>query len=354
LDLALETDLESIILLKNEKEILPLKSGAKKKIAVIGPLADPDQVELIKKAAGPNAVVRYAKGCGIAQGSRSRPTLIDFEEDLPLIQEAKELAEQSDIVLAFLGGDEYTAKEAYFGSALGDRDSLDPVGQQNYLMQQLQKTKVPIVLVLKHRRTLSIPVFDECSDAILDCWELSERGDEAIAQILFGKVNPSGKLPVTVPRSVGQLPCYYSQKHINYKKGYLFAESDPLYHFGHGLSYTQFKYSNLKIDNKATVKDGNISITFDVTNAGGRTGKEVCQLYVKDVIGSVVRPAKELKDFVKLELKPGQTKNIRFVLGVDKLAFTGIDMLKTVEPGEFKVTVGTSSKDGLEGDFSLK
>jgi beta-glucosidase len=354
LELALKTDLESIILLKNEKEILPLKSGAKKKIAVIGPLAGPGQVELIRKAAGPDAIVRYAKGCEIAQGSRSRPSLVDFEEDLPLIQEAKDLAEQSDIVLVFLGGDERTAKEAYFGSALGDRDSLDPVGQQNYLMQQLQKTKAGIVLVLKHRRTLSISVFDECSDAILDCWELSERGDEAITQILFGQVNPSGKLPVTVPRSVGQLPCYYSQKHINYKKGYLFTKSDPLYDFGHGLSYTQFEYSNLKIDNKATVKDGYISITFDVTNIGKRTGKEVCQLYVKDMIGSVVRPDKELKDFVKLELKPGQTRNVRFVLNIDKLAFTGKDMLKTVEPGEFKVTVGTSSKTGLEGGFSLK
>jgi len=275
------------------------------------------------------------------------------EEDAPLIQAAVALAEKSDVVIAFLGGNEYTAKEAYFNSGIGDRDSIDPVGQQNELMQALKATGVPVVLALKHRRTLSFVTLDACASAILDCWELSERGHEAIAQILFGQVNPSGKLPVTVPRSVGQLPAYYSQKNINFKKGYLFTKSTPLYPFGFGLSYTRFAYGNLKIENWGSARDVDVTVCFDVTNTGDRAGKEVCQLYVRDVIGSVTRPAKELKDFVKVELKPGETRALRFKLTTDKLAFTGMDMKWTAEPGDFEVLVGGSSQEGLKGSFRL-
>lgn len=352
LDMALKTDLESIILLKNEGQTLPLKPGKKQRIAVIGPLADKQQVEWIQQAAGKEAVVEYARGCGITKGKNGK--LFTVEEDMPDIQQAVNLAGDSDIVLAFLGDDENTAKEAFFKSGVGDCDNLDPVGQQNLLLQKIKESGVPVVLVLKHRRTLSIGVFNDCSDAILDCWEPSERGGQAIAQILFGQANPSGKLPVTIPQSVGQLPCYYSQKHINYKKGYLFVKSEPIYPFGHGLSYTQFTYSNLKIENKGAAKKVDILVTVDVANTGSHVGKEVCQLYVQDVIGSVVRPVRELKDFVKVELKPGQTQTIQFILNSEKLAFTGKDMVKKVEPGDFKIRVGTSSASGLEGGFRLE
>ena len=341
-DLALQVDLESIILLKNNENLLPLPTDKYKRIAVIGPRAGHKDVTFIKSFLPDNSSVTYAKGCGITTED-AKPTLYTLESDLPLIKEAVDLAKKSDLILFYAGGDEQTAKEAFFSNALGDRDNLDPVGQQNMLIKALKETGKKVVLVLEHRRTLSIVEFDKYADAILDCWDLSERSEEAISRVLFGEVNPSGKLVVSVPRNVGQLPVYYYQKQINYLKGYLFSNSQPLYPFGHGLSYTNFSYDNFQIADSVVKVGQAIQVSVDIRNCGEREGKEVCQLYLQDVIASVERPIKELKGFSKINLKPGETATVNFTITPEMMSFTGVDMKKRIEAGKFHVYVGNSS-----------
>ncbi len=354
LDLALKVDLESIILLKNENKTLPINLRAFKHIAIIGPNAREKDVKAIKNKLPQNVKVSYAKGCGISKPVRL-PALYSLEEDKPMIKEAVKIAKKADIVLLFIGGDHKTAKEAYFVSdEMGDRADLNPVGQQNLLLDELKKTGKRVVVVLEHRRTLSIVDIAEKANAIIDCWDLSERREEAIAKILFGEVNPSGKLTVTVPQSVGQLPAYYYQKHINYKKGYLFANNKPLYPFGFGLSYTQFHYSNLSISDTIVKMGDPIRVSIDITNVGDVYGKEVCQIYLQDEYASVLRPIRELIGFEKVSLKPGETKSIKFNITAEDMSFTGIDMKKHIEPGKFNVFVGGSSDTDQMLSYSLR
>lgn len=351
-ELALAVDQESIILLKNEGEILPLQAKRYNNVAVIGPNASQEEVEAIKGYFPSSTKVNYAKGCGITKPIKE-PTLYSLEEDLPYIKEAVSLAKKSDVILLFIGGDSKTSKEAYFIEGYGDRADLNLVGQQDLLLDELKKTGKKIVVVLEHRRTLSIVNVAEKADAIIDCWELSERGADAIASVLFGEVNPSGKLPVTVPRSVGQLPVYYYQKHINFKKGYLFADNSPLYPFGFGLSYTQFEYSNIKLSNSTPSIGEDITVSFDLKNVGTKEGKEVCQLYLQDEFASVERPIRELKGFEKISLKAGETTNVTFTITPEMMSFTGIDMTKTIEPGAFHVYVGGSSATTQQVSYKL-
>jgi beta-glucosidase len=263
------------------------------------------------------------------------------------------IAQDADLCVLFLGGDEFTAKEGFFNKALGDRASIDPVAPQDELLTKIKALGKPVIVVLKHRRTLSINEFCKSADAILDCWDLGEFGNEAIAKAIFGQINPSGKLPVTVPHTIGQLPFHYSQKEINFKKGYLFIENGPLYPFGFGLSYTQFKYDNLKLSSSEITPNSQISLTVDVKNTGEVAGKEVVQLYIKDLIGSVVRPDKELKAFKKIELQPGETKQVSFIINPEILKFTRADMKFGYEAGDYTVQVGTSSAEGLKANFKL-
>ncbi|WP_430933890.1 glycoside hydrolase family 3 N-terminal domain-containing protein [Saccharicrinis sp. 156] len=354
LDLALEVDLESIILLKNENRTLPMHPMAYKHIAVIGPNADKENITAIKNQLPEGVKVSYAKGCGISKPVRM-PTLYSLEEDKPLIKEAVQLAKKADVVLLFVGGDHKTAKEAYFVSdEYGDRAELNPVGQQNLLLEELKKTGKKVVVILEHRRTLSIVDMAEKADAIIDCWDLSERGKEAIAKILFGEVNPSGKLTVTVPQSVGQLPAYYYQKHINYKKGYLFAKNQPLFPFGFGLSYTQFRYSNLSISDTIVGIGDSVQVSVDITNVGDVAGKEVCQIYLQDEYATVLQPIRALKGFEKVTLKPGETQTIKFNITPDNMSFTGIDMQQKVEAGRFNVFVGGSSDTDQMLSYNLR
>ncbi|WP_372846524.1 glycoside hydrolase family 3 N-terminal domain-containing protein, partial [Pontiella sp.] len=286
LALARTFDEESIILLKNQDNRLPLDKTSGKKIALLGPLLADDTQAAFEKIAGPGVRFVSDKGFRLTDDNRQRPTLnTDTEAG---VQKLVDIAKDADLTVLFVGGDFFTSKEAFFGWALGDRDSLDPVGQQDDLVKRIKALGKPVVVVLKHRRTLSINVIAEQADAIVDCWDLSEFGEESIAKVLFGDVCPSGKLPVTVPRTIGQLPFHYSQKEINYKKGYLFTEPGPLYPFGHGLSYTTFSYDNLKISSPTMERDGQVVVSVDVTNTGKRAGKEVVQLYVKDEIGQVM------------------------------------------------------------------
>lgn len=351
-DLALRTDLESIILLKNEANILPLQANDYKRVAIIGPNANEREIATITSRLSTSTTINYTKGCGISKSVKT-PTLYTLEEDLPEIKKAVSLAKKSDIVILFIGGDAKTSKEAYFVEGYGDRCDLNLVGQQDLLLNELKKTGKQIVVVLEHRRTLSIVNVATQADAIIDCWELSERGDEAIAQVLFGEVNPSGKLPVTVPRSVGQLPVYYYQKHINYKKGYLFAENTPLYPFGFGLSYTQFAYSNITLSDTIAPLGQAIEVSVDIKNVGTRQGKEVCQVYLQDEFASVEQPIRELIAFQKISLEAGETTHLSFIITPEMMSFTGIDMSKIIEPGIFHVYVGGSSATTQKVSYQL-
>jgi beta-glucosidase len=237
---------------------------------------------------------------------------------------------------------------------VGDRATIEPLGPQDELITRVKAWGKPVIIVLKHRRTLAINTIAEQADAILDGWDLSEFGDASMAKIIFGDAVPSGKLPVTVPRNIGQLPFHYSGKEINKKKEYLFLEKGPLYPFGFGLSYVDFKYENLKLSSAIMTPNSEVEVSVEVTNTGRFKAKEVVQLYIKDEIGQVTRPDKELKGFKKVELNPGETKTVSFTITPKMLEFTGIAMKKILEAGDYTITLGTSSVEGISGKFKLK
>ena len=353
LELAKESDLESVILLKNENKALPLSKNKSLKVALLGPLLNEDTKQMFESAAGSNIKFIAEKGFQLTNQKGGAPELL--ERDPKAIASLVNKARSADVSILFLGGDKYTAKEAYFSnSTLGDRATIDPVGPQDELVEKIKALGKPVIVVLKHRRTLSINAISEHADAILDTWDLSEFGDHSTARIIFGEVSPSGKSPVTIPRSIGQLPYHYSMKEINYKKEYLFLGKGPLYPFGHGLSYGDFKYSDIAISNAEITPDTELEVSVKVTNNGSVKAKEVVQMYIKDEIGSVTRPDKELKAFEKIELDAGESKTVSFTITPKMLEFTGIAMEKVLEAGDYTVKVGTSSQEYLETTFKLK
>jgi beta-glucosidase len=353
LELAKESDLESVILLKNENKALPLSKTKSLKVALLGPLLNEDTKQMFESAAGSNIKFIAEKGFQLTNQKGGAPELL--ERDPKAIASLVNKARSADVSILFLGGDKYTAKEAYFSSStLGDRATIDPVGPQDELVEKIKALGKPVIVVLKHRRTLSINAISEHADAILDTWDLSEFGDHSTARIIFGEVSPSGKSPVTIPRSIGQLPYHYSMKEINYKKEYLFLGKGPLYPFGHGLSYGDFKYSDIAISNAEITPDTELEVSVKVTNNGSVKAKEVVQMYIKDEIGSVTRPDKELKAFEKIELDAGESKTVSFTITPKMLEFTGIAMEKVLEAGDYTVKVGTSSQEYLETTFKLK
>ena len=353
LELAKESDLESIILLKNEGKTLPLAKNKSTKIALLGPLLKDNTKAMFESVSGSNIKYVAEKGFSLTNEKGGAPKLL--ERDPKAITKLVNTARSADVSILFLGGDKFTAKEAYFSnSTLGDRATIDPVGPQDELVEKIKALGKPVIVVLKHRRTLSINTIAAEADAILDTWDLSEFGDESTAKIIFGEVSPSGKSPVTIPRSIGQLPYHYSMKEINYKKEYLFLGKGPLYPFGHGLSYGNFEYSDIKISSQEITPDSEIEVSVTVTNKGDVKAKEVVQMYIKDEIGSVTRPDKELKGFEKIELDAGESKMVSFKITPKMLEFTGITMEKVLEPGDYTVKIGTSSQDYLETTFKLK
>lgn len=350
LALAKEADEESIVLLKNDNDALPISKSRVKKIALLGPTLRETTLEQFRRVA-PGVDFVAERGFKLTDEQRAVPRVnMDTEAGL---NKLVELAKTADVNVLFLGGDEHTAKEGFFNNALGDRATIEPVGPQNELLRRVKALGKPIIVVFTHRRTLSINGFNEYADAILDGWDLSEFGDEAMAKMIFGDANPSGKCPSTIPRSIGQLPFHYSGKRINNKKGYLFMENGPLYPFGHGLSYTTFNYANAKASAETMSGTGEITVSVDVTNSGKMAGKEVVQLYLTDEIGSVTRPEKELKGFQKILLEPGETKTVSFTIKPDILAFTRLDMTKGLETGNYTVLLGTSSEKGEVVKFRL-
>ena len=241
-----------------------------------------------------------------------------------------------------LGGNEDTNKEAWADSHLGDRDSLDLVGRQNDLVRAVLETGKPTIVMLINSGPLSINYIAEKVPAILEGFYLGQETGVGVADILFGDFNPAGKLTVTFPRSVGQLPAYYNRKPTA-KRGYLFTSKEPLFPFGHGLSYTTFDYSNLKVSPAQIRPQDQTKVSVTVSNTGKRAGDEIVQLYIRDLVSSVTRPVMELKDFKRISLAAGETKIVEFTITPDKLSFLNLKMETVVEPGWFDVMVGTSS-----------
>jgi beta-glucosidase len=268
------------------------------------------------------------------------------------IQEAVVVAKKADIVILALGENEQTSREAWAADHLGDRDSLDLLGSQDDLVKATLATGKPVIVFLQHGRPNSISYIAENVPAILDGWYLGQEGGTAVADVLFGDYNPGGKLPITVPRSVGQLPDYYYQK-PSAKRGFLGTSIKPLFPFGWGLSYTNFKYDNLRLAPNAIGPQGTTAVSVDVTNTGKVAGAEVAQLYIHDEVSSVTRPIKELRGFHRVTLDPGKTETITFTLGPDELSFLDREMHRVVEPGSFDIMVGGNSVDLIETKLNV-
>ncbi|MBL6447925.1 beta-glucosidase BglX [Fulvivirga sp. 29W222] len=366
---------KSIVLLKNEGHLLPLKKDGQK-IALIGPLvADKNSplgswriasedhtavsiLEGMQEYAG-NSLI-YKKGVDLTVGETAftQETTIN-KTDRSGFDEAIEAARQVDVVVMVLGEHGFQTGEGR------SRTDLQLPGLQQVLLEAVSKVNPNIVLVLNNGRPLAITWADKHIPAIVEAWQLGTESGRAIAQVLYGDYNPSGKLPMTFPRNVGQVPIYYNRKNTGrpfpniddpqnvFWTHYSDVDNTPLYPFGYGLSYTQFSHKNLRLDKDTAEVGDSIEVSVDVTNTGDREGKEVVQLYIRDLVGSVTRPIKELKGFELVELKVGETKTIRFTLDHSTLGFYNNDGRYIVEPGDFKVFVGGDSNASLTADFSL-
>jgi beta-glucosidase len=359
-ELAAEAARRSIVLLKNEGGLLPLDRNRLQSIAVIGPNAsgvhlggysdDPGRgvsvLQGVRDKVGGKIKVNYAEGCKITkEGGKwwdDRSQLSDPETDAKLIAEAIEVAKASDVIVLVVGGNEDTNKEAWADGHLGDRDSLDLVGRQNDLVKAMLETGKPVIVTLINSGPLSINYIAEKVPAILEGFYLGQETGVAVADVLFGDYNPGGKLAVSFPRSVGQLPIAYNHKPTA-RRGYLYATKEPLFPFGFGLSYTTFEYSNLKVTPAQIGPAGRAEVSVTVTNTGKRAGDEIVQLYIRDLVSSVTRPVMELKDFKRITLAPGESKAVNFTITSDKLSFLDLNMNRVVEPGWFDIMVGPSS-----------
>jgi beta-glucosidase len=359
--LALEAARKTITLLKNDGGILPLDEHRVRRVAVIGPNADrvmlggysgvplhADTVlQGIRMRAPADVEVLFHEGCRITIGGswqQDEVTAADPGENRRSIREAAAVAAQADVVLLAIGDNEQTSREAWATNHLGDRPSLDLVGQQDELFDAVAATGKPVVVLLFSGRPASIRRVAERADAILELWYLGQETGSAVANVLFGDVNPGGRLPITIPRSSGHVPAYYNYK-PSARRGYLFDSVAPLFPFGFGLSYTTFACSNVRLDRDEIEVGETVSVRVDVTNTGSRAGDEVVQLYIRDVVSSVTRPVKELKGFQRVSLAAGGTTTVVFDLAPEHLAFYDIDMTFRVEPGEFRLMVGSSSRD---------
>ena len=371
---------QSIVLLKNEKQLLPMKKSGI--IALVGPLADNQREMLgiwsaagkweksisvkegINQATGGTVKVLFARGCNLLTDLAflkriSGDAAIDSRSDDDMINEAIQVASGADVIVAVLG------EPAGMSGEAASRSDIGLPGHQQDLLKALLKTGKPIVLVLMNGRPLTLEWENQNIPAILEAWHGGTEAGNAVANILFGNYNPSGKLTMTFPRNVGQIPIYYNHKNTgrpfdvnkpgdNYKSRYLDVSNDPLFPFGFGLSYTNFTYSDLRLDKTSFSAPGSITVTVTITNSGRFDGAEVAQLYIRDLVGSITRPVKELKGFKKVFLRAAESKTLTFTLTANDLAFYNTNLEFKAEPGDFKVFVGTNSVDVKEAGFTLK
>lgn len=355
---------ESIILLKNEGHLLPVDPAEYRSIAVIGPMADRidfgtytiskrkgiTPLQAIRKLAGDKVTINFAKGCWIGEKEHidffkqknSDVVVVTDKENEPLIREAVNTAGKSDIILLFLGEYDYFSGETW-PDHFGDKVYLDLIGSQKKLLRELLKTGKPVIAFQITGGARSYGELAEKVPALVQCFYLGEQGGTAIAKMIFGRINPGGKLPVTLPRSSGYIPVYYSKLAIA-RPGYLLGNIQPLFPFGHGLSYTSFDYGNLRLSKDTITNTDRTTLTVDVTNTGKVAGVETVQLYIRDLYASITRPIKELKGFARVELVPGETKTVRFQIGHEQLSFYKNGKF-VVEPGIFEVMTGGSSTD---------
>ncbi len=376
LAIAHQASKESIVLLKNDNNTLPLNKASLKNVLIVGPNANAISSSVsrygalgvdvispmrgIKNYLGTDVKVAYALGSELHDkawpySEIEEQSINDTEQQL--IDEAVTKAKQSDVVIAVMGEDETMVGENL------SRSSLDLPGRQKDLLKALKATGKPVILVLVHGRPLSINYSNQNLDAIMATWFPGEFGGDAIAEVLFGDYNPAGRLSTTWPASVGQIPLNfpckpYSQAEQAKEGPNGTGESrfvDPLYVFGYGLSYAQFEYTNLKINNNATCNDGEISVSFNIKNTGKYDGDEVPQLYVQDVFSTVITYDWQLRGFDRIHLKSGENKTVEMRITPDQLAMINRDMKEVTEPGVFKIQVGSSSTDiRLKGEFVLE
>lgn len=371
---------QSMVLLKNDKQLLPLKKSGT--IALIGPLSDNKREMLgtwsasgdwsksisvkegINNASGGKVKVIYAKGCNLITDREflkkiSGVDAIDSRSDDEMISEAITVAIDADVIVAVLGEPSEMSGEA------ASRSDIGLPGRQLDLLKALLKTGKPIVLVLMNGRPLTLEWENQNMTAILEAWHGGTEAGNAVANILFGNFNPSGKICMTFPRNVGQVPVYYNHKNtgrpanagnagIRYRSKYLDVSNDPLFPFGFGLSYTTFTYSDLRLDKTSFAVSEALKVTVTIANTGKYDGAEVAQLYIRDLVGSITRPVKELKGFQKVFLRAGESKTISFTITADDLAFYNAKLEHKAEPGDFMVFVGTNSADVKEAGFTLK
>lgn len=356
--LALEAARKSVVLLKNDKA-LPLHASAKQTIAVVGPHAA--QVDLggysnvpthtvtllegIRNKAGGNTKVVTAEGVRIVEEGSwydDEVVLADPEENRRRIRQAVKVARKADVIVLAIGGSSALFREGWGDSHLGDRARLDLTGEQKALAEAMFALGKPVIVTLFNGQPLSIPDIVEKADAVVEGWYLGQEAGQAMADVLFGDYNPGGKLPVTIARSVGQLPMFYNRKPSAHR-GYHHGTTEPLFPFGFGLSYTTFEVGAPVLSSPTIKADGKVRVSVDVRNTGDFAGDEVVQLYVRDLVSSVTRPVKELKGFRRVTLEPGTATTVNFELSRDELAFWNADMEYAVEPGEFRIMAGPDS-----------
>ena len=357
--LALEAARKSIVLLKNSGGLLPLDRGKVKTLAVIGPNAkglhlggysrDPgrgvDLLTGITARAGTRIKVLHAEGVRITEHEAAwgddTVVLGDPIKNRARIQEAVAVARQADAIVLAIGTNESVSREAWADNHLGDVANLSMMSNQDDLVSAMLQTRKPVIAVLINGRPLAVPLLAERVPAILEAWYAGQEGGTAIAEVLFGDVNPGGKLPVTFPRHSGQLPVYYNRRPTSFRN-HLDLTREPLWSFGFGSSYTTFALADLKIASPTIGPAGRTDVTVRVTNTGSRAGDEVVQLYIHDQVSSVTRPIEELRGFARVTLKPGEAQTVTFTLGPDELSLIDRRMQRVVEPGRFDIMVGTS------------
>jgi beta-glucosidase len=352
---------KAIVLLKNDRGLLPLDPAKIHRMAVLGTHANDTPIggysdvpghvvsvlEAMQEAGKGHFAVDYSEGVRLTQTrcwSCDEVKLVPASVNRKLIAAAVQTAKKADMIVMVLGGNEQTSREGWADTHLGDRSSLDLVGQQEDLAKAIFALHKPTVVILLNGRPLSVNYLAQNAPALLEGWYLGQETGHAVSDVLFGRVNPGGKLPVSIPRSVGQLPVFYDHKPTS-RRGYLFDTTAPLYPFGYGLSYTSFNVSAPRILTPVIAPNQPARIAVDVANTGSRPGDEVVQLYIHDDEASVTRPVIELKRFERVTLQPGERRTVTFDLTPDDLALWNPDMVKVVEPGTFTISAGPNSVD---------